>query len=886
MANGDTTRVENVKIVMLKGEKGDGVEHIEDLVSQEALARVEEDASLQTQINAESARVDNIISQTRSEVVTLWTGSMSASGGTYTLSESVANFDFIDIYCENLSTHFVRIPASKSSLNLYIPYFDNSASNKTLEIGKLSLSISGTSVTLSAPKEWFWDGTSANNSTVLDAQISVPVRIDGVRYARLESSEVADIRVGADGTTYPNAGGAVRKQVSKLTSNIKSAYYWEENFGIKGVFVQGSLISGVLHTDYYKYRVATDTLLSYERDITVTIASGYKIGVHTFVNGEFSADSGWKTGTYTIAKDTVFKVVIAKATETYEDADVETFVNAVTFGSKTSGLSNDVEKALHMSVFSFLDVECERGGYSGIGLKDNSTYTLSARIRIKDGIKVKKGDYFINDSGLAYGVIFIDTTLNSPTDSGWLTTPNTKWIAPSDGYVRITLRKQVDGAIADGEIDTLRAKLNGYIQYFERVGFDEIENLKKTVKQNQDGFTYFDSSLFVYGGLENGELNQSYYNFRVCTPNIISFDYPIYIKAENGYRFGIATFTDEDVYSGWSGWLSNLNIPANQKFKLQIAGNPDLSIKVSGIEDVLISKVLYTTKLGAELSKEIFAYSVSGVPINVDVQKYNVDAMTVVSKSPSAITVGEVNSNQGMAICNGVIFQLYSNDVVELIDYETGEIIADLTIKSDHGDCIDFSDEYYQQGDEFPLAYITADTNPAKVYVNRITRTGTTLIKTLTFPLDKTGYYAGHALDATNKIIYQVGYTENSYYLDENGTNFMIVSVWDLKSLTDNGDDTFTPEFIKSFKLPFLITTQGQAFFDNKIVTVSSHFSNTITRIVFIDCASEKIVSVIEDLPTTIKNVECEGVSFVKESNKYVMVIKPNNTNYYKVNFN
>jgi hypothetical protein len=207
----------------------------------------------------------------------------------------------------------------------------------------------------------------------------------------------------------------------------------------------------------------------------------------------------------------------------------------------------------------------------------------------------------------------------------------------------------------------------------------------------------------------------------------------------------------------------------------------------------------------------------------------------------------------------------------------TRTLIAEYSLTSGHGDCIDFSNEYYDSGDEFPLAYITADTVPPKVYVNRLTRTGATLIRTLKFSVDKVGYYAGHAVDSDGMRIIELGYKNNSYNTND-GTNYMICTVWDLKTLTDNGDGTYTPSLIKSFKLPFMTTTQGQCFFRGRLYTASSDYGVTnTTNIYVIDIGNESIISVIGDFPTEIKDREAEGVFFILDGDKYAMYIDAQN---------
>lgn len=551
--------------------------------------------------------------------------------------------------------------------------------------------------------------------------------------------------------------------------------------------------------------------------------------------------------------------------------------------------------------FSLLDVEVERGGYSGgNGSKmTQDTGNPGPRARTVRGIMMKKGEYlinayngYLNGTSIRIGVVFqsLSGERSELTDSGWQVFPY-KFVAPYDGIAKISFSLGNNASFDDETLDIMRAHIIGNVQFYKRAyneyGRYKYQFLPDEVSLNKEGYTIFDPALFTAGAMQNGVLNPLVPE-RVATPEIMQFDYPLQIVADDGYRFGVHIFTDAGVFDYDPGWLTAYTLPANKKFKIVVSKVDETGIGVyCGLEWVLSNHIKYRTKLGYDVAQlergETYNHTNNTAAVPVERQKYNVSQMSVTSTPDSEI--GGVSSNQGFAICNGVIFQLYSNDKVELIDLETGTSIAVLNITSAHGDIIDFSNEYYADGDEFPLAYITADTTPAKVYVNRITRTGTELVKTYIFPADKTGYYAGHTLDPVNKIIYQVGYTENSYYQDPNGTNYLIVSVWDLKDVTDNGDNTFTPAFIKSFNIPFYTTLQGQAFFNGLIVAVSSHWSNAETKVLFIDPGKEAITTLLDDFPTAIKNSECEGIAFVPDGNKYYSVIKPNNTTYWRVDF-
>lgn len=123
-------------------------------------------------------------------------------------------------------------------------------------------------------------------------------------------------------------------EISDLKSQIEQAKNGIETFELYATFVNGTLSHGNLDTAY-KFRVATNTIMSFSRNILVNIADGFKLGVQTFdSNDEFVSDSGWHTGSYLIGEGTKFKVVIARITENNSEiANISEFVDSVTFNT-------------------------------------------------------------------------------------------------------------------------------------------------------------------------------------------------------------------------------------------------------------------------------------------------------------------------------------------------------------------------------------------------------------------------------------------------------------------------------------------------------------------------------------------------------------------------
>lgn len=246
------------------------------------------------------------------------------------------------------------------------------------------------------------------------------------------------------------------------------------------------------------------------------------------------------------------------------------------------------------------------------------------------------------------------------------------------------------------------------------------------------------------------------------------------------------------------------------------------------------------------------------------------------------------NGFNGFDIYNGVIAQLMASNKLYLFDLEEHTTIAtDLAITSAHGDSASFSSEKFYSTDEFPLLYVTSDSNPANVYINRITRTGATLIKTLSFPLDKAGYYAAHAYDESNHILYMVGYSEQNFTSDDGGNNKTIVSKWNMAQLTANENGSFTPAFISSYERDFIYVMQGLQFFDGYI-WIASGYNNGGNQYIY---AMNPSTGVIEHTILLDDHIEVEGLAWVYDDteNKYWMLIGQQNgsagINYSRVEF-
>lgn len=268
-------------------------------------------------------------------------------------------------------------------------------------------------------------------------------------------------------------------------------------------------------------------------------------------------------------------------------------------------------------------------------------------------------------------------------------------------------------------------------------------------------------------------------------------------------------------------------------------------------------------------------YDADGSALNT---AYDISENVVYTSAPPVVdydnyTLSEsfslsVGNCQGIAVHNNVLFQFRASgtsvqNLVSLFNLtDKSTIISNMTINSEHGDSASFSNEYYANGDEFPLLYVTADTTPAKLYVNRVTRSEATLVKTLVFP-SSAGYWGAGAFDFENNICYILAYKIQSYTSATN--NATVVSKWDLSNLTDNGDGTYTPAFISQYERAFIYCMQGLEYHDG-LIWVASGYGGQQSYVYAISPTDGTLLHTI-DLNTT---TEVEGCVFVSDTKMLV----------------
>lgn len=381
---------------------------------------------------------------------------------------------------------------------------------------------------------------------------------------------------------------------------------------------------------------------------------------------------------------------------------------------------------------------------------------------------------------------------------------------------------------------------------------------------------------FIRGGYFGGVLDKAV-KYRISSDMVYTAAMSFALSIADGFRYGVGRYDSQGNFLGDTGWItSNHQVNAGENFVITISKiSEDSSAYTADIQE-FINAITFFPIVNTDSVSPYYYY---GNVIETKRHNINVTNFGVTRVAPS----DESKVMQGGTIFNGKLFQGYKDNYIQIYDIATNNLDAQFNINGGHCNSMEFSKEYYNSSDDYPLLYITDMSGI--VHVNRIQSNSATLIRTLSFPQEQTGYYAGHTLDRDRNRIYMIGYTQSSYR-DPANNNHMIISEWDLNTLYDNVDETKTPKFVKSFTLPFIYCVQDMAFFNNKIFAISSFlYTEEVSKLVVINPMAETIANTITALPSTITDTEDEFIAFDIESDIYYLIVG-NHTKYYKIAFN
>ena len=240
-----------------------------------------------------------------------------------------------------------------------------------------------------------------------------------------------------------------------------------------------------------------------------------------------------------------------------------------------------------------------------------------------------------------------------------------------------------------------------------------------------------------------------------------------------------------------------------------------------------------------------------------------------------------VSGTQSFAVYDGKVFWFKSasngQGNVYVIDESTGATILNSTnIVGGHSNNASFGG-FYAEEDTYPILYVGGASATMMIYENRITQLdssslSSTLLGTLVFTSEVGARLDGTISENDNDIMITAGYNYDTYGATDLYAQFGICW-WDLTDLTDNGDGTYTPAFIKSVTTePVYVnkrTSDDQVGVKQSIrehdgyVWIATGY-NAVAGYIYAYNETTGDVEYSIDLSTT---TEVEGIEFVEDAN-------------------
>ena len=561
-----------------------------------------------------------------------------------------------------------------------------------------------------------------------------------------------------------------------------------------------------------------------------------------------------------------------------------THESGITFRKSTNHVE---ENKLYLGKIASIVENAERdNGIDYVSLLGMSIGRLQSDGTIKDSASFKTTDFIPVKSGMNYKAYVPNTTdftsytlyvCTYDSDKNLLSylVPNvqngTYYITPSDdtAYIRFSV--------------SLNVSNSGFAFSTVQKRNDIIANKLKNIENALGDFDLISD----YGGEEgkidkNGNVNDDQ-----------SFFTTALIPVVPGLTYALKRINQTDTYAihrcaydsngdlleyAWFNWESTTRLytaPYNVKF---IRLSYPRALHDDGLTFGFAKN--YIEKSLTERMLPVYNYNGDVVDISVH-KKYTCEPMF--AGVDRVLPTGK--TAQAFAISNNIIFQFLADDMCRLYDYSTQAILGDLSIKCGHANSANFSHVFQEETDEFPLIYLS-DTN-GNVYVNQITRTAATLIRTLYFDPAVFGNIPQLALDSDSDICYIIGQTPTAVVADNPE---YIITVCDLSDLIQS-DDKYTPRVVSNFSVTIpreKIVLQGVNYLNGCIWIASGGTATSVlSRITVIDIQKKAVISTFTNFPEIASLHEMEDLKFVKNptASNYDIILHIREYGYYRMIF-
>lgn len=717
-----------------------------------------------------------------------------------------------------------------------------------------------------------------NTNLVCDLQKAVKVEyIDGVLFSQdnqankinvtvLDGGEPATISGTVSANIIRSDGGTVAATGGSITGNVASITLPAAAYAVPGVvsIVVKLTASGVITTIAAivgnMYRSSTDTaidpgtvipsiqtLISQINTAVASIPADYS-SLWTKLAPAFSTSASYVAGQYVTYNSGLYRFNTTH-TGDWSSSDV----TAVNLGGEISDLKSastlQGDELLDLTTIDKTNLE------SGIWENNGTKSSDATRVRMIEPVFVHEGTKIQVVIGSGYMTSY-KQFLSDPSSSGsTLIDSDGSWVG---GDRTITIKKQgwivFNFKASTGTAAFPLSSFAGFLRLY-------IESVITTPSEYIEEYKINSLIELELGTLDSsGSDEASTYRLRT---KMIQFPYPVQIETIGDYQVAKHPFYD-NVKQAQTGWLTSCILSPNVKHRLVFRKSNNATLTTQPWNNVFNAYKVSTDELQGTFGDLTY----SGDKINLNINRY--DAFKL------GMTIPNINDSiQDCAIYNGVMFQLYNPNICATVDMSTGTEISRFEIQCGHGNTASFTGFKYDSSDEFPLLMCGEwESNTCKVYINRVTRTSSTLIQTITLDTDVTGYYAGFAY-YKNGIFYTVGYSNDDYLQGDH----TIICKWILDSNFQND-----PAFLGTYNVDFIAIRQGITIVKDYLVIASGMPSYYVAnKITFVDLNASFMCSVIDKLPTEFNSAEIEGIDSEKNTISYDLVVTANTRSVYRL---
>ena len=254
-----------------------------------------------------------------------------------------------------------------------------------------------------------------SNTGWIDGNNVVGYQIVGEAYVTVPQNAITlcMCKLTANTSKTTKASSAISK-IEGITDQLISLTKPDsaQTLALYGAFKNGGLESGVITS--ITYRVVSQNIMQFARDITLNVAPGYRFGVAKYESGVYKSQTGWNTEPYEISEGTEFRIVIAKNLEQYDIADVDTFVEKITIKTAIKDVQDKIQATNNKIPLKKSWITCSHTGKSDTDLVANTVGAMWNAYQ--NGAQMLETDAIMASDGII--MVCHDPTITGKTAGG------------------------------------------------------------------------------------------------------------------------------------------------------------------------------------------------------------------------------------------------------------------------------------------------------------------------------------------------------------------------------------------------------------------------------------------------------------------------------------